>query len=826
MEKYQPMRTFISAVVEYTKHPSETTASVLQRNLGVISVSLDLSIFDPGTSVAAEFYVSLHELMNSLASRTTLIWSAVDVLQNACRNAAAKQALIHTYKFAPILARLLEANLTTEKRIRVLKLLQELTYGIKISWQEAHLPYLISILTQWATQSKEEDIIALSLGVLVNLCYKNLPAVYTLMRTIDTKAFMRTLLKLQHCSVNINVQCCKLLIILEHTNMNISEKYILDFAAVTFSSLISAMKQRDVLLLRHVTDFFNDVGQNEHSHSILLTYAHYGRDVENVLSILEDNADPECVALMMEFLASLVKLKLSALIPLYPLCVKTAMTWVPVEQVCSKALTLIRVTVIDARRAKTSSEVLAELDASVLMLIINSEKNGIQGMQELSLETETRLAELMQLFQEMVKTPTLRTKVMQSLSEQTIYKLLSPLLDSETCTADDFPGKYIKNPNTNLCIHALALIADLAANNSNWLTLYSEVLRRRQIQMTMAHALFTGDADVKQKVLQLTSTVGFPQECVFTVALCMKELEPLILVQSTPGVVASIGSKVSINPNSDMAPLFSFAQEERLDAFLAKLTNQMSDITTSAVMELYEYKLAAMRHAERAMQSSLEAANNHGISLQHRLAQVVAESSRLHQMLFDTQQCLEGVKSTLTVKLADAEEQSKKAITMKKQEIEGLKKIVCEKSGKIEHQNVLISQYKHELDSSNTRMEALTKKIKELEAECANANARTAEMVNKNHDLTKVLHKMQEQLNKKEQMIELRHAEIQSNQKDISALKQETQQLSQLVHTYEQTIAEREESLKKLRTELTDLSRMRDMIFELTAKKKEDLNTS
>lgn len=74
----------------------------------VISTSLDLSIFDPGTSIAAEFYVSLHELMNSLVSRTTLIWSTVDVLQNACRNAAARQALIHTYKFAPILARLLE----------------------------------------------------------------------------------------------------------------------------------------------------------------------------------------------------------------------------------------------------------------------------------------------------------------------------------------------------------------------------------------------------------------------------------------------------------------------------------------------------------------------------------------------------------------------------------------------------------------------------------------------------------------------------------------------------------------------------------------------
>lgn len=163
-------------------------------------------------------------------------------------------------------------NLTTEKRIQVLKLLQELTYGIKILWQEVHLPYLISTLTQWVAQSKEEEIIALSLGVLVNLCYKNLPAVYTLMRTVDTKAFIRTLLKLQDHG-NISVQCCKLLIILEPTNTNISEKYVMDFVSLTFTNLRTAMKRKDILLLRHIVDFFNDVGQNEHSRNVLFTYS-------------------------------------------------------------------------------------------------------------------------------------------------------------------------------------------------------------------------------------------------------------------------------------------------------------------------------------------------------------------------------------------------------------------------------------------------------------------------------------------------------------------------------------------------------------------------
>lgn len=61
-------------------------------------------------------------------------------------------------------------------------------------------------------------------------------------------------------------------------------------------------------------------------------------------------------------------------------------------------------------------------------------------------------------------------------------------------------------------------------------------------------------------------------------------------------------------------------------------------------------------------------------------------------------------------------------------------------------------QHKHELESSINRIEILTKKIKELEVECSNADAKTTEMTNKNHELSKLLLKMQDQLNKKDQV--------------------------------------------------------------------------
>ena len=153
-----------------------------------------------------------------------------------------------------------------------MKLLQELTYGIKISWQEAHLPYLITTLSQWVTQSSEEEVITLSLGVLVNLCYKNLPVVYVLMCSVNTKTFLQSVVRTRGQNISIRVQCCKLLIILEHSNSDIIDSYILDVAAVTFTNIIPTLKNQDVLLLRHIVDFFDDIRQNERFRTVLLTY--------------------------------------------------------------------------------------------------------------------------------------------------------------------------------------------------------------------------------------------------------------------------------------------------------------------------------------------------------------------------------------------------------------------------------------------------------------------------------------------------------------------------------------------------------------------------
>lgn len=113
-------------------------------------------------------------------------------------------------------------------------------------------------------------------------------------------------------------------------------------------------------------------------------------------------------------------------------------------QVCSKALALIRTVVIDSRRTKTSAEVLTELDPSVLMLVTNS-NDGINGLDgDRNTEVEIRHAELMQLFQEMIKIPTLKQKILQSFSEHTMRKLFSHVIDNEISATGDWTGNVIQ----------------------------------------------------------------------------------------------------------------------------------------------------------------------------------------------------------------------------------------------------------------------------------------------------------------------------------------------------------------------------------------------
>ena len=77
----------------------------------------------------------------------------------------------------------------------------------------------------------------------------------------------------------------------------------------------------------------------------------------------------------------------------------------------------------------------------------------------------------------------------------------------------------------------------------------------------------------------------------------MGELESLVLVRGgTNNAVESRGRYSGQYAGTEMMPFMSLVQEDRLNVCIDKLNeayeaNKINDVTTSAVIELYEYKV-------------------------------------------------------------------------------------------------------------------------------------------------------------------------------------------------------------------------------------------
>lgn len=190
-------------------------------------------------------------------------------------------------------------------------------------------------------------------------------------------------------------------------------------------------------------------------------------------------------------------------------------------------------------------------------------------------------------------------------------------------------------------------------------------------------------------------------------------------------------------------PIMSVAQSEKLEKLMNKLKeacsqNNLLNVSTSDVMELYEYKLASLGHAERAAMASAEAASQRSTHLQHRTAQLTAELSRAHQILFHTQQRHESV-----YKEKEEYIQKHKELCSKIDSEKGRNKVLT---------NQLASKEKL-LTEKEIVIENSAKKIKELEEAKIKGDEQICEFKNVISKLEDSLLKMENQLKKKEELI-------------------------------------------------------------------------
>ncbi|KAL3273249.1 hypothetical protein HHI36_014703 [Cryptolaemus montrouzieri] len=780
--KYYKMKKLVAVIKEYLQNNTEDVASVVNRYLQALSVTIDLSIFDPHTNIASEFFVSLYELMSRNEARSPFAWNCVDVLSNVCRNSAARLALIHTYQFLPSLARILGDQITKEKKLRLLKLMQDLTCGIKISWQIPHLPHLMTTLAKWV-DSQEEEIVSLSLGVLVNLCYKNLPAIYTLTSNVDMKKLLRTCITIK--GPVVEAHACKLLIICDYMNETGPLTNLKKLVTITFISMKKAFEDRDHILLRQLVEFYIDVKKQNKSGDEGDLSDIYENEVADLLKLHDrtvavtdqDRAQgdtynlSECVALIFQFLHYLIQMNLECLKPFYSKFIQISLQWVQSDVVSHQSIAILKTIAINTSAGKT--DILKPLGVSLPVFLLALDY-GTQEDIPTHTEHNRKIGALLQLLRVMMRVDHLKPKILMELKEETILKVFYPLL------GDDSPRLRANDHNTcseeaiNLYTHALALVDELAKHDVSWVTIRENFLQQRQIHYVLSQALYGGSKEVKSLVLEMTSLSTFPRD---NVATAMSSVQSFVSLSSPPP------TKNHHIINEISTPVLSIAQVEKLDGLINKLKDVITnrnfvDISTSDVMELYEYKLASMGHAERAAMASVEAASERCSHLQHRTAQLTAEMNRLHQLLFHTQQRHEEV-SKMKQQLEDVLQLRTNSFEAEKGRCKAVQSRLAheeKRALKLEEELNEVKESKDQLEEQQAKLKHLVSKLEE------NCSRLEKNLVKKEDALKKSLSQIEEmklqimsleqELKKKQDMLERKNEDLQEALEDLKMRKQ------------------------------------------------------
>ncbi|XP_056635811.1 uncharacterized protein LOC130444604 [Diorhabda sublineata] len=712
------MRELIEAINEYIKTKTDSSTEIINKFLQAYSVTIDVSTFDPENGLGAQFYVSLYNLFTNLDPHSQMAWDCVDVLSNACRNSSARQALIDTYQFVPPLSRLLNDQLNLSKRKKVLILLQDLTCGIKLSWQVSYLPHLLKILTKWV-ESKDQDIVCLSLSVLVNLCFKNISVMYTLSRIVDIKKFLRFCLPLQGPLIEIHV--CKLMIILNHLNDDIPKNTLLHLVSPTFNSMQESLAKNDAVMLRSVVDFFVDI--TSENKDIFKEYKYYTEQIDDLIKTLMSrkiptNADstpiqehdPECIVPVLKFIHAIEDNKITDLSSLYSSIIKLALEWVQNAKVTYESNILLTIITQNLSEIGDNKSLLNMLSIKLpTFLTLLGNESSLANM-----DACRRLRSVLQLLRVMLKATPISEEVMKSLTEPLLMGIFSPVL------SDDFNSKKLSllkvNEDTttsteyvDVYVCGIGLVYELAQHNADWLEMLSMLMENRNIQSIIAIALYGSKSHIRQLVLELSRYSRFP---IAKIAEAMETSQNMFCNKTS----SNNHMDVTTSHNSGY-PVLGYGQLEMVDDTLnslKKLINdqQISNISVCQVMELYEYKLASLANSELSASNSLQAASERCVHLQHRITQLSSEHNKLGQLIHHYESKLEKNQKSMNDLKTFCLNERKNA----DKEIEKWEETVKEREGRlnsVKQELLHMTKLKDDLEEQIKKNESLIQKLEE-----------------------------------------------------------------------------------------------------------------
>ncbi|GBP83771.1 hypothetical protein EVAR_4265_1 [Eumeta japonica] len=269
------------------------------------------------------------------------------------------------------------------------------------------------------------------------------------------------------------------------------------------------------------------------------------------------------------------------------------------------------------------------------------------------------------------------------------------------------------------------------------------------------------------------------------------------------------------------SPALQPSQERVLDRLIATLTdalqnNQISNITTSSMMELFSYKTKCLEQRLHSQSMALKGATEHVATLEHTLAmsqaavtsqqdilytvQVQNERYRktvedLHKQLEDAETTLRGFRAKLAAERVNRDNQ----IAAAKQET-----------------LAQIARMDSEMKAHEKEMEARLARVQE---EVQTVQSNLDQQTKKNSELAGVLVKFEERVKQRDRRLEEAAAADAAQRRDLEHKDATIKQL-------EKTVLERENRLYQVTTQLEEMKRVQEMVAKLMSKSTAGVNGS
>ncbi|XP_050419664.1 uncharacterized protein LOC126832775 [Adelges cooleyi] len=784
------IKNFILAAKKYSNCRDDPSSNGLLCALKILGQPSDQFLLNVAGTLEQEFFINLYELMNEINDNSEIIWAAINVLQVIIKQEFTEPSIIHKYNFTLILTKVLKDQLSLDRKIKVLKLLQELTYGQKTQWQESYLPELISLLVKWISNN-DKDLVSFSLGVLVNVCCKNKLAMFTLVKCTDSKSFMRLLLKIQSNNIFIRVQVYKLLLVLEQVSGQVPHVDVNHFIDVTFAVLEEGLKLQNVCVLRHVVDFFVDICDHSHWKDSVVTYSNYKSKLTSLLQIMKNaenrdsfqngnNTTLQCVHLVLQFIHYVIQLKIGIADILYPDIILHISYWAQFDELCTITLPILQSITYDIRNRNSSIElnllnsVNSKLEQSLNVLFNLFDNNSNL---EISCNNKTweKYTVCFRLLQEMLKLRNLYEKIDDKLNCSSLQLLFHSLMLVDIkipCNLENIQFVYVE---------ALCLLSDLVNKNPKWMSLYSEVLNQKHVYYILAFVIYNGSKKMKQRVLDLITK--FSQQSTLMLSECLEELNQIPQKQIN-----------SYSSDIEMKPLCTLAQENQIQTYINQLDNMFTcdniqNVTTSRVIQLYQSKVNLIQHSESWLKQSLNNASKEITHLNHKIVGLHNESSQLHHILLESHQSID-------------------ALTMENNE---LKYKFNKLTEQLSIANNNLANLTQNYESKRQMIKEQDETIKKIEKQLEELHIESTRM---REDLLNQL--QNEKMETKKQVSNLEQ-QLTEKQCFINEKVEEIDSKKSLIKNLENNISDREKDINDLRKQLEEQHRVREMISQMLA---------